>query len=100
MKALRNEKFKGFKLVAGRSTRGFKDESLVCQRMTGLGYDPFEAPKMVSVAKAEKLMGKKNFDAVLGDLVEKSVGKPVLVPESDKRPEWNSAVNEFGVYSE
>ena len=100
MKALRNEKFKGFKLVAGRSTRGFKDESLACQRMVGLGYDPFEAPKMVSVAKAEKLMGKKSFDTVLGDLVEKSAGKPVLVPESDKRPEWNSAVNEFGIYSE
>ncbi len=93
-------KFEGMKLVAGRSTRGFKDEDLAGERLCKLGYDPFEAPKMISVAKAEKLMGKKNFDTAFGDLVEKSVGKPVLVQESDKRPEWNPAVNEFGIYSE
>ena len=45
----------------------------------------------------ERLMGKKTFNEVLGDLVVKPVGKPTLVPESDKRPalEIHSAESEF-----
>ena len=31
-------------------------------------------------------MGKKNFAAIIGSLVEKPHGKPTLVPASDKRP--------------
>ena len=31
-------------------------------------------------------MGKKNFTAILGSLVEKPQGRPTLVPDSDKRP--------------
>jgi hypothetical protein len=30
-------------------------------------------------------LGKKRFDEVLGDLIEKPTGKPVLVPNADKR---------------
>lgn len=35
----------------------------------------------------EKLMGRKNFAEILGQLVDKPHGKPTLVPETDKRPE-------------
>ena len=34
----------------------------------------------------EKLMGKKDFQKILGSLVYKPQGKITLVPESDKRP--------------
>ena len=34
----------------------------------------------------EKLMGKKTFNEILGDLVVKPAGKPTLVPDTDKRP--------------
>jgi hypothetical protein len=46
----------------------------------------------------EKVLGKKQFGELLSDLVVKPAGKPVLVPESDTRPEINSlqsAINDF-----
>jgi len=42
------------------------------------------------------LLGKKNFDTLLGKLVEKPTGKPTLVPKSDKRPALkNTAKTDF-----
>ena len=38
----------------------------------------------------EKLVGKKKLAATLGDLLIKPAGKPVLVPESDKREAINT----------
>ena len=50
----------------------------------------------------QKLMGKKKFDEVLGNLIYKPHGKPTLVPLSDKRPEMNvmDAKNEFNDITE
>ena len=41
------------------------------------------------------MMGKKKFEEILGDLVIKPAGKPVLVTEDDKRPPINSAKEDF-----
>ena len=43
----------------------------------------------------EKTLGKKIFNALLGDLVVKPAGAPTLAPESDKRKECNSATIDF-----
>ena len=43
----------------------------------------------------EKMLGKKPFAEWLGDFVDKPLGKPTLVPESDKREPYNSAVADF-----
>ena len=33
----------------------------------------------------QKLLGKQNFNEILGNLIIKPKGKPTLVPETDKR---------------
>ena len=43
----------------------------------------------------QKLMGKQKFEEVLGGLIYKPPGKPMLVPISDKRPAMNTAKNDF-----
>lgn len=88
--ALKGEKYAGFKVVAGRSVRTFKDADAVIDRLTTEGYDAdllFER-KMKTLTQIEALVGKKKFESLLGDLVEKPLGKPVLVPETDKRPAY------------
>jgi hypothetical protein len=42
--------------------------------------------KLAGIPAIEKLIGKKNFIPILGDLVTLPPGKPTLVPEADKRP--------------
>ncbi len=42
-----------------------------------------------------QLLGTKQFNALLGDLVIKPEGKPTLVPESDKRPEMTNIFDDF-----
>ena len=37
-----------------------------------------------------KEIGKKKFDELLGGMVYKPKGKPVLVADDDKRPEYSS----------
>jgi hypothetical protein len=78
-----------FKIVAGRSNRGWGvADSVVEEALLAAGAEReslFTPPELVSVAKAEKLVGKKKFEA-LKELVSKGQGKPALVPGSDPRP--------------
>ena len=41
---------------------------------------------LLSVAQAEKLIGKKKFNDEFNGLVTKPLGKPTLAPAEDKRP--------------
>ena len=43
----------------------------------------------------QKLLGKSRFDELLTAYIEKPQGKPTLVPNSDKRPAMNTAINDF-----
>ncbi|WP_415963897.1 DUF2800 domain-containing protein, partial [Acidaminococcus fermentans] len=47
-----------------------------------------------------KLLGKRRFDELLADLIEKPQGKPVLVPETDKRPAMHTAADDFSTENE
>ena len=62
--------------------------------MTAAGYDPYEH-KILGVTAMTSLLGKKQFNDILGGLITKPQGKPTLVPESDKRPAMNTAKNDF-----
>ena len=99
--ALRSVKYDGFKVVEGRSNRKYSDEDAVITSVKAQGLDPFEY-KLLGITKMESLLGKKQFAALLSSFVEKPAGKPVLVPETDKRQEINvnSAADDFADHYE
>lgn len=86
--------FDGWKIVEGRSNRKFTDEAAVATAVTEAGFDPYEK-KLLGITAMSSLLGKKQFDELLGGLVYKPPGKPALVPESDKRPAMNTATDDF-----
>lgn len=92
--ALRGTKFEGFKLVAGRSNRKYTDENAVANIVIAAGKDPYEK-KLMGITALTALLGKKEFEEMLGGLIIKPPGKPVLVTADDKRPEFNSAYEDF-----
>lgn len=96
-KALAGTKWPGFKLVEGRSNRCYMDEELVADKLMSNGYEDNQIyeKKLKGITAMEKLLTKKSFTELLDDLVIKPPGKPTLVPESDKREEFNSATRDF-----
>lgn len=87
------KKWDGWKLVEGRSNRKYADEIEVAKKLTEAGYEEavLYEKKLYGITAMEKLVGKKSFGSILDGLIIKPQGKPVLVPESDKRPELNTA---------
>ena len=80
------KRWEGFKVVEGRSVRKYKDESSAARAAEAAGYTDIFDKKLITPTQMEKLMGKKAFMEILGNLVVKPPGKPTLVPLSDKRP--------------
>ena len=92
--ALAGVRFPGWKLVEGRSNRKYTDETAVAEIVSKAGYDPYEK-KLLGITAMQKQLGKKKFEQLLAGLIIKPQGKPVLAPETDKRPEFNTAQNDF-----
>lgn len=96
-KARAGEKVPGYKLVEGRSVRKVKDQNAMALALQKAGYEPdmiWKPLELQTLTNLEKLVGKKAFAKDYAALIEKPKGKPVLVPESDKRPEWQDATPE------
>lgn len=94
--ALSGKEWNGYKLVAGRSNRRYTDEDAVAKAAENAGYHDIYSKSLISLTAMEKYLGKDKFSEILGGLIEKPVGKPTLVPLSDKRPAMNvSAKNDF-----
>lgn len=90
----------GFKVVMSGGQRYVSDPGGLRDELTALKYDEadFITEKVVGIGELEKLVGRKNFDSVLGAFIGKTTGKPSLVPETDKRASINpndQAVKEF-----
>lgn len=82
------EDIPGFKLVAGRSLRGWKNSKDMLTFTDCLGYSEMDMStvKLMSPAQAEKKLGKKiSKETKFQNLIHKPEGKPTLVPEADKR---------------
>ena len=94
--ALSGKQWDGWKLVEGRSNRRYVSEEAVAAKVEDAGFDPYEK-KLLGITAMTKQLGKKRFEELLSDLVEKPQGKPVLVPESDKRPAMHTAADDFNI---
>ncbi|GHU53465.1 hypothetical protein FACS1894132_05690 [Clostridia bacterium] len=94
--ALKGVRFDGWKVVEGRSNRKYTDEIAVASAVNGIGLDPYEH-KVLGITAMTSLLGKKRFEETLGGFIQKPAGKPVLVPQKDKRQEINinTAADDF-----
>lgn len=91
--ALDGKHFDGWKLVAGRAVRKYADDLQVAEKLQAAGYPEASLyeRKLYGITAMEKLIGKKKLTEILGDLIVTPPGKPVLVPEADKREAISSA---------
>lgn len=96
------KEWSGFKVVEGRSVRKYKDENAVIEKAKENGYTDIFKSSLITLTEMQKLMGKKKFEELLGDLIIKPKGKPTLVPIADKRPaiKLEDVKNEFNEITE
>lgn len=73
------------------------EQGTVADAAEAAGYADIYDTRLITLTAMERLMGKKTFNEVLGDIVVKPMGKPTLVPDTDKRPalDIHSAQTEF-----
>lgn len=96
--ALKGTRFPGYKLVEGRSNRKIEDEDALATVLISEGYqeDKIYKPKALEgITNLERVIGKKKFTELAGDLITKPPGKPTLVSVDDKRPELDSVEEDF-----
>ena len=95
--ALKGEEFEGYKVVEGRSNRKWSSESDVAKVLIGQGFQEnmIYTKKLDGISKIETAIGKKEVQRLLGDYIVKPVGKPTLVPITDKREPYNPAKSDF-----
>jgi len=87
------KKWPGMKLVEGRRSRRYRSEEEVAKKLLDAGYEEemIFSKSLLSLTKLEKELGKKEFEEILGSLIDVPPGKIQLVPEADKRPEIQSS---------
>lgn len=86
--AVGGRQWKGLKLVEGRSNRVWVNHDKVIETLKDNLYSDkqIHTSKLAGIGVIEKLLGKHQFNEILGDLVVKPTGKASLVPDTDKRP--------------
>lgn len=80
----------GYKVVEGRSNRKFTSDDDVIEAAQAAGYKDIFRKTLIGITEMERLMGKEQFNNILGRLVYKPKGKLTLVPASDKREAVNT----------
>ena len=94
--ALSGKIWKGLKVVEGRANRKWKDPDEVIKILVddeGFELTDIANIKPKGISELQKRL-KDEFH-IVSNLVVKPEGKPVLVPESDKRPEFGTAKEDF-----
>ena len=96
--ALAGTQYPGFKLVAGRSNRKITNTEAAKKALLDAGFaeDAIMKPQeMRGITDLEKLVGKKRFGVICKDWIVKPQGKPTLVPDTDNRPAYDPAADDF-----
>lgn len=90
-RAIAGEQVTGYKVVEGKSNRKWTDTELALEvlRAEGFTEEQITNTKIKGIGDISDLMSKDDFEAKLSAFIVKPQGKPVLVPESDKRPAMN-----------
>jgi anti-sigma factor RsiW len=82
----------GWKLVAGRSIRKWSDEEAAMKYLLSnkaINEEQMFESKFITPSKAEKLNRSLKKSDDFKALITKPMGKPLLVKESDKRPDYD-----------
>ena len=97
--AMAGKKWKGYKLIEGRSSRKIMDPDAVRNELLD-DYleDEIMNIQLKGITDLEKLLGKKVFAARFGKYVKSQPGAPKLVPESHPGTEYSS-LSDFDVES-
>lgn len=96
--ALSGVRLPGWKLVEGRSIRRITDPDGAAEALSRAGFRPedfYRPQELRTLTDLEKMAGKKRFAEICGGCIEKPKGKPVLVPEDDRRPAIDPAAEDF-----
>lgn len=94
---LAGKEIPGWKVVAGKSNRAFKNTDEAIKAIVALGIDEAMCydRKPKTLTEFESLLGKKKFAEAMADHVIKPLGKPTLAPITDKREAYSTAVADF-----
>lgn len=81
----------GWKIVEGRSNRMITDYEKMADVLEQNGYpkETLYERAQLTLTDLEKMVGKKDFQTICGEFIQKPNGKPTLASESDKRPVYN-----------
>ena len=89
---IHGKQWPGYKVVEGRSVRKYSSEEEVITAAQASGYTDIFKKTLIGIGDMERLMGKDEFNRILGAYVYKPQGKLTLVPDSDKRTAINTTI--------
>jgi len=87
---LEGTKIQGYKAVAGRSVRRFTNEEEAVERLQKASGVSLYETRPLSLAKIEKILGKKRFNEIAGDCVCSPPGAPTLAKAGYPRREYKA----------
>ena len=90
--AIQGKVWPGMKLVAGRSIRKYTNEAEIIKGLIADGVleEEIVNKKLAGITDLSSKITKLQYQQLVDPHVVKPPGKPTLVDENDKRPEWNA----------
>ena len=75
----------GHKVILRGGKRLIKDQTFAIQKLIDAGWEAEQVAdlRVKGITALEKLLGRKDFAEILGDVVTRTEGKPAVVPETD-----------------